>query len=261
MARGKNQNFHRKDEVRRKVLDLQVERIARDGLRMSIDDFNYEEAIRLAEVPRSTAYSVWARKDSLATDLLVELANPVGRVSGAFDEETILAARGVLQDHPEMMASKEGRNALAVEAIRLAADRNCRALRGTRRWEIYVALLTTLPGMKPGPDRSRLEQALQNSERQFIGQMSAFYTEMLRWFQFKPREGVSVELIAGLGGALVEGWAQRSIVNPSLADAPIKGPAIDGGLVDWHPAALGFLGVALLLVDGLEVPRSWTERR
>ena len=62
-------------------------------------------------------------------------------------------------------------------------------------------------------------------------------------------EGASAELLAGLGAAVVEGLAQRRLVNPDLADTIIMKPGIDGELVGWHPAAIGFWGILEGLVD------------
>ncbi|MGC8200974.1 hypothetical protein, partial [Salmonella enterica] len=73
-----------------------------------------------------------------------------------------------------------------------------------------------------------LVEALQENENMLIARTAEFYGSALSGLGFSFLPGASAELLAVLGAAVVEGLAQRRLVNPDLADTIIRKPGLDG---------------------------------
>jgi hypothetical protein len=162
---------------------------------------------------------------------------------------TQVAANDVITANQHLLVSHEGRVAVLREAVRVAGRMNFEHFSESVGWRTHVTLVTSASSLADEDTRSRLVQALQQTENMFIARTAEFYGAALSGLGFSFLPGASAELLAGLGAAVVEGLAQRRLVNPDLADTIIMKPGLDGELVEWHPAALGFWGILEGLVD------------
>ena len=219
------------------------------GLTVSLEHLNLEELIRAAEVPRSAFYRLWPAKDRFFADLLVELATTSESNDAMFYPGTQDVAHGIIGKYQHLLATHDGRVAVLREVARVATRVNFEHFSGSVSWRSHVTLVATASSLADAEHRERVASALQETERRFIDRTAEFYGTALASLGFSFYPGASAELLAGLGAAVVEGLAQRRLVNPDLVDTVISKPGIDGEPVEWHPAALGFWGILEALVD------------
>ncbi|MDI9889761.1 hypothetical protein [Microbacterium sp. IEGM 1404] len=223
--------------------------LTQSGLTVSLEHLSIEDLIRTAGLPRSTFYRLWPAKERFFADLLVELATSSESHDAMFYPGTQVAANDVITANQHLLVSHEGRVAVLREAVRVAGRMNFEHFSESVGWRTHVTLVTSASSLADEDTRSRLVQALQQTENMFIARTAEFYGAALSGLGFSFLPGASAELLAGLGAAVVEGLAQRRLVNPDLADTIITKPGLDGELVEWHPAALGFWGILEGLVD------------
>ena len=237
------------DETRQAALSAALSMLAQSGLTVSLEHLSIEDLIRTAGLPRSTFYRLWPAKERFFADLLVELATSSESHDAMFYPGTQVAANDVITANQHLLVSHEGRVAVLREAVRVAGRMNFEHFSESVGWRTHVTLVTSASSLADEDTRSRLVQALQQTENMFIARTAEFYGAALSGLGFSFLPGASAELLAGLGAAVVEGLAQRRLVNPDLADTIITKPGLDGKLVEWHPAALGFWGILEGLVD------------
>ncbi|MFS0794455.1 hypothetical protein [Microbacterium sp. 1P10AE] len=237
------------EESRRRLMTTAVEMLAHTGLTVSLEHLNLEELIRAAEVPRSAFYRLWPAKDLFFADLLVELATTSESNDAMFYPGTQDAADGVIQKYTHLLSTHPGRVAVLREVARVATRENFEHFSESVSWRSHVTLVATASSLADTEHRDKVASALRETERRFIERTAEFYGTALAGLGFSFYPGASAELLAGLGAAVVEGLAQRRLVNPELVDTVIMKPGIDGDLVEWHPAALGFWGIVEALVD------------
>jgi AcrR family transcriptional regulator len=234
-------------ESRDVLLELGVEGMAA-GLRVGLDLLNFEAIIRQSGLPRSTVFKLWRTKEHYFTDLAIRMVEPDESSGAAFDEETLRLAREVVESNVDLLSSESGRRSVLLEAVRIGAKRNFEFIIESPSWRTYTALCSTLDGLQ-SPHREQIHEALVKAEQHFLDRMSAFYDEMLPILRYRLRTGRNSRQIAALGAAVVEGMAERRVVMPGLVDAPVPGPGLKGSTVDWHLAALGFLGVIEVMIE------------
>lgn len=243
--RGKNL----KDaELRDRMISVAVNELQKTGLTVSLEHLEMEELIRLAEVPRSSFYKAWKTKERFFVDLMVALVEPTEMQGAAFDPETVKMSRSVVSKNAHRLTTAEGQHAVLREAIRLAAKRNFDALVSSPSWHTYTALTVALPSLLE-EDRTRIQNALTEAEKHFIHRMARLYDELLPVVGRKPSGDFTTKQIAAAGAAVVEGLARRILVNPEVINAPIRLPGLDGDLVEWHLAAVGFLGIVEAMTE------------
>lgn len=236
------------EELTQRMLNSAVEIIQEHGLTVSLDHIEMEALIRLADVPRSSVYKKWKSKDRFLVDLMVALVKPTDGQGAAFDPSTLEASSRVIQENADRLATPEGRDAVMREAIRLGARRNFDALLESPSWQTYVALNVALPVLDD-EDARQVQGALQAAERHFITSMATFYDKSLPVLGRRTKPGVTTSMIAAAGAAVVEGLANRLVSNGQLISTPIMMPGMDGELVEWHLAAVGFLAIMEALTE------------
>jgi hypothetical protein len=239
------------------------------GVTISLEDLSLEEVIRHAGVPRSSVYRIWPYKGDFVDDLLCHMAGPNWYGTSAFDQETIDLATKIVSDHQQELSTPEGRRAVVLEAARQAVLQNFRAIAASQDWHIYVALVATVRFTRDDAARTRIEEALADSEAMFLTRMADFYQLMAKALGFRLRNpNYSYQHLAAAGAALVEGIALRQILAEAqrnsltsrkrqqpdinlggLISSPLPGPGIDGEPADWSLAAIAFLGIIDAFVE------------
>lgn len=236
-------------ELRKLVLDTAEEALSETGLTVSLEHLNMEELIRRVGVPRTSTFKEFGGKEGLITALILRMIRPNDSQGASFSPETIEVARRVVSEHSALMVDQDGCNAVMREAVRQGAKRNYDDIVTSTYWKTYTALSVSLPALPP-ERREKVLETLQIVEGRFIETMSTFYDQMLGVLHRRVRQGIDSRQIAAAGSAVVEGIAQRRFVNPELVEAPILLPGLNGELVEWHLAALGFLAI----IEGMTEP-------
>jgi AcrR family transcriptional regulator len=218
------------------------------GFSLSLEHLNLETVMRRADVSRSAVYRVWPTKEDFNIDLLEVLAAPSWLGAAALDEETPRLAKEIILSRPELLETSDGRRAALVEAVREAAWQNFNAIVSKAAWRTFVVLSLTLPSVPAGERRERLAQELRESDMLFTSRMGDFYRQMLPILGLRPKPPFThdnvYDLLAKVGGALVEGLALHHGLDPELSTERFAGP---GG--DWSPPAIGFLAIMDALTE------------
>jgi AcrR family transcriptional regulator len=237
--------------IRRRVLEAARELVVEaGGLSVSLESLTFESVVSRADVPRTSAYRVWPTKDSFYVDLLCDLGGPNWQGSASFDAETIQAARNLIANRLEDLSTPKGRREVLEETVRLCVRQNFEAVTDSPQWRTSVALTATLLS-STSEVRDRVQAALNASETAFIVTMTEFYADVALILGLKLRPHIdSVERLATMGAAVIEGLALRVSLNPRVVELPILR---DGK--EWHVAAIGFLA----LIDACFEPLDDTE--
>jgi AcrR family transcriptional regulator len=218
------------------------------GFTLSLEHLNLETVMRRADVSRSAVYRVWPTKDDFNIELLEMLAAPSWQGAAALDEETLVLAEEIIMSQPKLLETAEGRRAALLEAVRQSAWQNFVAISKQPAWRTFVVLSLTLPSVPAGERRDRLAQRLQESDALFSTRMATFYEMVLPVLGLRPRQPFThddvYDLLAKIGGALVEGLAVHQGLDPELGSRRFPGP---GG--EWSPPAIGFLAILDALVE------------
>ncbi len=237
------------------------------GVTVSLEDLGFEDVIRMAGVPRSSAYRLWPYKGDFVADLLAYLAGPNWLGTAAFDEETLKLSQKIVNDNAHLLDRPEGRRAVVQEAVRQAVAQNFKAIVTSSEWHIYVALVATARSTRDDAARAQITAALATSEVTFVRLMTVFYQRMLEQLGLRLRHPtvVGFQQLAVAGAAIVEGLALRKIMVDSARalphknlteeqrgditelqsylDVAVPGPRLGGGTTDWSLPAVAFLGV------------------
>lgn len=237
------------EELRVRVLDTAEELLSETGLTVSLDHLNMEELIRRVGVPRTSTFNEFGGKEGLITALILKMIRPDESQGAAFSPATLEIAQKVLSENQHRLVDQAGCDAVLREAIRLGAKQNYDDIIASSYWKTYMALSVSLAGL-PADRRDQVLSMLRVVEERFIELMSSFYTRMLPILRRRIRDGLDARQIAAAGSAVVEGIAERRFVNPELVDTPIWQAGLDGELVEWHLAAIGFLSI----IEGMTEP-------
>lgn len=241
------------------------------GVTISLEDLGFEDVIRAADVPRSSAYRLWPYKGDFVTDLLTYLAGPNWLGTAAFDNETVELSYRTVADNLDRLDTPQGRRSVLQEAVRLAAAQNFRAIVESNEFHIYVALVATARSARSDFARRNVTAALATSEIEFIRRMTGFYEDMMKVLGLRLRDpALGPQHLATAGAAVVEGLALRKILLEcalalpsesltseqkehvsklaSYINVQIPGPGLHG-TAEWSLPALAFLGILDALVE------------
>ncbi len=239
---------HPQDKTRRELLQHAVSHVRDTGLRVSLDHINLEALIREVGVPRSTVFRIWQSKEDFLSDLLVELINPEGLGSAAYDPFALDQAEDAITALSDPSDPASLSRAIR-EAVRVGAKANFDSVIGSVEWQAYMAASLSLPSF-PEDQRNKIFAALQTVQANFLGAMTDYYKHLLALAGLSLKPGVTHCQLAAAGSAIVEGLAQRHLLDSELVDRPILVPDPDGGdPVPWHLAAYSFMGLIESFVE------------
>lgn len=239
-------------ELRELVLDTAERLLGDTGLTVSLDHLNMEELIRRVGVPRTSTFNEFGGKEGLITALILKMIRPDESQGAAFSPATLEVAQRVLSENQHRLVDQAGCDAVMRETIRLGAKQNYEDIISSTYWKTYMALSVSLAGL-PVERRTQVVEMLRLVEARFIDTMSSFYDAMLPILRRRVRDGFDTRQIAATGSAVVEGVAERRFVNPELVETPIWQKGLDGDMVEWHLASVGFLSVIEGMTEPIEV--------
>ncbi len=234
----------RASEVRRRVLDVALERVEGIGLTIGFEHIVMDDLIREAGVPRSSTYRLWDSKEAFVADLLVEIASETSNKLA--DNETLAISEGILFANIDRLRSADDRVRVMYEVIRVALEHNYRAVIESVPWQSYVGLSATLLSQMESSARHDIEQALRSGSSDFIDRMAEFHG----WFsgilgyRLKAEWEGDYRPYAVVISAVVEGLGLRHLGNPQLVDATYRGPAtIASDDPEWALPAIALVAI------------------
>ena len=219
----------RASEVRRRVLDVALERVESTGLAIGFEHIVMDELIREAGVPRSSTYRLWDSKEAFIADLLAEIAADTSNKLA--DDETLAISERILFDNIDLLASERERSRVMYEVIRVALAHNYRAVIASVAWQSYVGLSATLLSHLESGAREDIDRSLRDGSDEFIERMAEFHGwfSSILGYRLRAEWDGDYRPYAVVISAVVEGLGLRHLGNPALVDAEYRGPATIGG--------------------------------
>lgn len=218
------------------------------GFSLSLEHLNLETVMRRADVSRSAVYRVWPTKEDFNIELLEVLAAPSYQRAAALDEHTLVEAEKIIMSQPELLKDASGRRRVLEQAVRQAVWRNFDAVSRQPAWRTFLVLSLTLPSVRDDDRRERLAQRLRDSDEHFAAITAEFYRSVMPVLGLRPKPPFTNDnvhdLLAQIGGALVEGLAVHHGLDPDLGAQRFPGP---GG--DWSLPAIAFLAILDTLIE------------
>ncbi|WP_369045518.1 TetR/AcrR family transcriptional regulator [Sinomonas sp. P10A9] len=241
----------REEQMRELLLGKAVELLRPTGLTVSLEHLNLEELIRSAGVPRSSVYKAFGNKDAFFRELMIRLIETM-EISGS-DLDPGLAQRiqATAHAHGSRLGTPAGRREVGREIIRLSVKKNYESVRTSTEWRTYIALSATVSSLDP-TSRTAVVDALARAESRTTAARSAAFDQLLPLLGLKFRVGLDARQLATVAAAIVNGLAQRSLVNPEVVDTPVVLPGIDGDPVEWHLSAVGVMAVLDEMTEPIE---------
>ncbi|MFB2555343.1 TetR/AcrR family transcriptional regulator [Herbiconiux liangxiaofengii] len=234
----------RASEVRRRVLDVAMERVEGIGLTIGFEHIVMDDLIREAGVPRSSTYRLWDSKEAFVTELLIEIAKETS--NKLTDDATLALSERILFDNIEVLGTSSNRKKVMYEVTRVALEHNYRAVIASVAWQSYVGLSATLLSHLDWAAREEIERALRTGSTEFIERMAVFHREFSQvlGYRLKPEWNDDYRPYATVISAVVEGLGLRHLGNPGIVDAVYRGPAtISSDDPEWALPAVTLLAV------------------
>ena len=236
-----------------RLCEVGVDALVRSGLSLGLDAVNLEQAVRDADVSRSSAYAAWANdeyspQESFQRSVLmhtiedrkVGLEELTTRLTALFDEL-----------HGTMTIRK-----LMREIIREAADSNMAATTESMGWKLAIAMSATLHS---APADGRDEELVEWMNQSAIGlreyTVERMYKPLAAAFGLKPRPQYgerAFELAEVSIAAVSDGFAMRHWLDTRSYLEGLEHHAIEGGEAKWTMYSLIFEQV----VEMLFIPES-----
>ncbi|MEV6281076.1 hypothetical protein [Nocardia sp. NPDC051832] len=233
------------EQLREKLLTTALEVLDRDGLTLTLAHLNVEGLIRATGIPRSSYYRAWPSNELLYLDLIAAMVAPERMDERVPDPGTTALGYTIIKQYEDRMGDRDGRRAVLRELIRQTVAYNFDSTHESLAWRTHAALTAPLSSLS-AENHSRAKEILGEADSRNLKRMADYYTEMLELFKLRLIDGVDTNALAVNAAALIGGSVIRHVMGRA-APAPLRLPGIDGELVDWHPAAVGFLA----MVDGM----------
>lgn len=233
-----------------RMLDAGVRLVAEQGLSLSLEHLSMEELIQTAGVSRASSYRRWPSKDLFTADLLLTLAGATelsGDIPGL--PEALAAIPEEVFAH---LDTEQGRRDAVVEVLRVVTDIDFLTMLHSADWRSYIALRAAHIGLPDGELRTRVAEALSETERRFTGTRAAAFEVLAELVGYRLRrpdpqawQRLSLTVGAVATGMLVRGYSDPDAVlgTSELAAFDSTRPA------PWSVATLAAVGVLLDAVE------------
>lgn len=186
MSKGKKPRLSA-DECKERLVVAGLDALAERGLSIGLDAVNLEQAVRDAEVPRSSAYAAWSGKDDRSPQELFQQAVLMRAVQARRETEDAfgLAISDFLEAIPEGLSKREQLR----ELIRRTATANLRAVLNSRSCQIVFAMRSIV---NTASSQSLLDEELlawiQTTEQTLRNEtIETLYKPMAAFFGMQPR--------------------------------------------------------------------------
>ncbi|MFI9507776.1 hypothetical protein [Nocardia sp. NPDC052566] len=237
-------------ETRTMVLATALDALEHDGLKLDLRALNMNDLIRNAGVSRSAVRRIWTSNKMFYLDLIEAMAEPERRRDAVLDEGTMRVADAVLTEYKHLRDSERGRRAVLREMIRQAVTHNFETNHRKLAWRTYAALTAALPSLID-ENHQRARDILAAADARDTRLMAEFYQQMMNELGLRFRAGFDADIFATTASSLIGGLAMRRFISQSIPTTT-RLPGVEGGPVDWHYAAAGFMAI----IDGMTEPDS-----
>jgi AcrR family transcriptional regulator len=242
------------------MLQAALAMVSSAGLSVSLDHISFEEVIRDADVPRSSAYRHWPHKDLFFSDLVVELAQ---HADMAIITDEIALVRQVLAEHVDWLDTADQRHHLILELIRRLSVLDFESVLNSPRWRTYLALHATYTSLTDSALRDQVRTALADAEAARTTQIAAAWRQLadLFGYRLRPELDTSFETLATLLSASLRGLVLTALANPGIAEhRTVASPLGAAGKEPWSLAAISTASIATAFLEP-DPASEWTDQR
>jgi AcrR family transcriptional regulator len=198
--------------VRDRLLNTAVAQIERQGMSVSLEHISLERVIAESGVSRASAYRHFANKAQFLTEVLTTVVRST-RLEGETPAQ-VEELLGLLTQHPDWLATEQGRRDLAVEGLRLTARADFERIASSPQWRTYIALHATCRGLPEGELRTHVLGALLETETDFTAHRAGVYARLASLLGYRLVEPLSAPegflVMADAAGALLTGLVVRA---------------------------------------------------
>jgi hypothetical protein len=205
------------DETRERLVTVGVISLATNGMSIGLDSVTLEQAVRDADVSRSSAYAAWSTDDRYSPQELFQRAVLERAVEdrSATIERLQASAAEVVMEHSGTMTPRE----LLSEMIRVGGSENVQAVADSSSWQLVIALRAILHSF---PDANRDEDLaawMNESEEQLRTEtINDVYRPLVELIGLEPRPqygDLAYQYGEIAASALTEGLAMRYSLRAS----------------------------------------------
>lgn len=236
-------------ETVRRLLDVAVARVLRQGLAVGVDQLSMEEVIVEAGVARSAVYRKWPTREAFYARVLVELLRRDDTSIHYFSATTLTNAEDFLDQLGPLPEDHEERRRMLIELCRVAATHNFLEVRNSPPQRTHLALAALIQSSRT---RFRDEglALLRESEERFTAHMVPLYRQLFARFGLRLRDGLSWPQFVAAAAAVVQGTTVQSEAMSQAETAPFVGdPFGTGQPAAWCTAALAFTALVLSVAE------------
>ncbi|MGY4856419.1 TetR/AcrR family transcriptional regulator [Cryobacterium sp. AP23] len=237
-------------ETEERMLEAGMRFVASQGLSLSLEHLSMEDLIQAAGVSRTSSYRRWPTKDTFAADLLLTLARAAD-LSGDIPGLPAALAASSTALLPDLDSGQGRRNAI-VEVLRVLLDTDFVAMLRSTDWRSYIALRAAHIGLPDGELRTRVAEALSDTERRFTGARAAAFRMLADGMGYRlrrPEAGAWDQLSLTLG-AVATGMLIRGYSDPAAVTGTTEFPAFGSThKARWSPPTLASAGIFLDAIE------------
>jgi len=216
MAGSKKQRLSA-EETRQRLIDVGVELLCTHGMSVGLDAVTLEQAVRTADVSRSSAYAAWSTDDDYSPQELFQrtvLRQAVLDRNATIGELQEVVAN-VVATHADTMTPTE----LLREMIRVGGGTNIRSVANSTSWQLVNALRSILHSTSDGERDEDFASWMDEAEEDLrLDTIENVYKPMVELIGLTPRPEYG-ELAYQYGeisaAALSEGLATRYSLSAS----------------------------------------------
>lgn len=225
------------------MLEVAVERVKAEGLRLDYANIELEDLIRAAGVPRSTVFRIWPDRVAFVADLVRALFEADSGFHSGFDEQTLDLLGGALAVEQESARTPAERQAALQQVLRVGVGHNIVAVDDTVAWRAYRSMSAALSSGDAVPGGEEIRALLSEIVDRYIDRMAETYRGLNRAFGLRMREGTTERDLAVAIVAMIDGMGDHRRINGAMIDAPRIIEAGPAGRQEWHLAAIAVSGI------------------
>lgn len=210
----------RDNSIEGRMLTAGLEALQEHHLGANVWTLGFEEVIRAADVPRTSAYRRWPNKDEYFADLLLELAR--GTNLPIQDSLDTGGLGDDLQLDTAMLADAGYRHELVVGVLRQACHQDFVRMHHSPEWQTHLALVGALDTIADEGLREQVRSELAASDRTLAQSRARVYQRFCGLFGYRLRSPHlapnGFDLMSTAAGATMMGLLVSSFSNPDLAN-------------------------------------------
>ncbi|MGI9606842.1 MAG: hypothetical protein ACR2P0_11950 [Acidimicrobiales bacterium] len=249
------------EETRDRTCEAGVNLIGDHGLALGLDTINLEQAIKAADVSRSSAYAAWSTDENYSPQ---ELFQRTVLKQAVIDrrltiERTQAAALEVVESRGATLSPAE----LFRELSRVTGGVNARSVAESRSWQLVVALRSVLNSAPAGERDNDLADWMSESEKEFREEtIETVYRPFIELLGLRPKAEYgddAYHLGEIAAAALAEGLAPRYFMETERWLDGIERTTSGGESQNWSLFSIVFEQIALTFFEPID-PEAWAGR-